>query len=128
MGRTDGRCVGCGQPATNIQHRKARGMGGTRSVSVGHPANGLPMCGSGTTGCHGWTEANPAHALALGWRLDQAADPTLSVFWSVAGPWRWNLVDTAGLLHYVDIEDLPPALLSRAATASLEFADYLRDR
>ena len=36
------RCAGCGRPADSAQHRRARGMGGTSDVTIGHPANGVP--------------------------------------------------------------------------------------
>jgi hypothetical protein len=41
-------------------------MGGTRAPWVNQPANLLSLCGSGTTGCHGWTEHHPAEAKAAG--------------------------------------------------------------
>jgi hypothetical protein len=33
------------------------------------------MCGSGTTGCHGYVEANPTEATRNGFRIPQNADP-----------------------------------------------------
>lgn len=82
------RCVGCGnnQPLT-CQHRIARGMGGTSNNLIGHPSNGVALCGSGTTGCHGWTEAHPKHAGALGWRVSRHEDPGLIPWWTQYG-WR----------------------------------------
>lgn len=134
MGRHDGRCVGCGRPATNVQHRIARGMGGTSRGRLGHPANGLPMCGSGTTGCHGWAEAHPVHALALGWRLEQGTDPVRAAYWTQpgAGPWRWSAVTEDGHGVYVDPDDLQDHLTAHdvlAATNALrEFASTRTDR
>lgn len=86
-----GRCVGCGRTDLTAQHRRARGMGGTREVSIGHPANGLPLCGSGSTGCHGWAERHPLLAELLGWRLDHATPALGSPWWDRAWGWRkWH--------------------------------------
>jgi hypothetical protein len=128
-GRTGDQCAGCRAPATNIQHRVARGMGGTRDARKGHPANGIPLCGSGTTGCHGWAEANPEHALALGWRLPQGADPLEWPYWSAAGPWRWVLVDPAGFIVYVDEdEDITPEQRDAARLAVESLREDRRTR
>lgn len=50
-------------------------MGGTRRGDVNSPANLVLLCGSATTGCHGWVEAHPGEAARLGFRLGQWADP-----------------------------------------------------
>lgn len=59
----------------SVQHRRARGMGGTVRPDTSQPQNGIALCGSATTGCHGWVEAHPAEAEANGWRVPQAGDP-----------------------------------------------------
>jgi hypothetical protein len=41
----------------SIQHRLARGMGGTRRTDIHDMPSLLVLCGDGTTGCHGWVEA-----------------------------------------------------------------------
>jgi hypothetical protein len=58
-----------------IQHRKARGMGGSTDPAKNMPASLLSLCGSGTTRCHGWVEAHPAAAADLGYRVAQHEDP-----------------------------------------------------
>jgi hypothetical protein len=69
-------CVRCGIyiPSApwsgSAQHRCARGMGGTTVAWRQRPANGILLCGSGTTGCHGWVEAHGRAAEACGWRLE----------------------------------------------------------
>lgn len=35
------------------------------------PANLLLLCGSGTTGCHGWIEAHRGDSLDLGWLVSR---------------------------------------------------------
>ncbi|WPM94283.1 HNH endonuclease [Arthrobacter phage Marchesin] len=59
----------------SIQHRRARGMGGSRSQATNQPANLLLVCGTGTTECHGWIEAHPVEALARGFRISSSASP-----------------------------------------------------
>jgi len=56
-----GVCLGA---ATNISHRQAKGQGGPWTA-----ANCMDSCGSGTTGCHGWVEANPIEAASRGLRI-----------------------------------------------------------
>jgi len=59
--------------------------------------NLLTLCGSGTTGCHGWVEAHPQDATMSGWSVPSWADPaTVPVRhwehgWALATPdgtWR----------------------------------------
>lgn len=50
-------CVRCGAQAQSWQHRVAAGRGGPTDHF-----NCVPLCGDGTTGCHGWAEANPTEA------------------------------------------------------------------
>lgn len=42
----------------SLHHRRPRGMGGTRRADVHSPAALLSICGSGTSGCHGYVEKN----------------------------------------------------------------------
>lgn len=41
-------------------------MGGDRRPETKTAANGLLLCGSGVTGCHGWVEGNRDEAYELG--------------------------------------------------------------
>lgn len=59
----------------SIHHRRPRGMGGTSRTDANSPANLLLLCGSGTTGCHGWVEANREAALEQGFLVRQGDDP-----------------------------------------------------
>lgn len=66
-------CARCGRFILgygSIQHRKARGMGGTSDPRVNDPRNLILLCGSGTTGCHGWVESHPDQARTEGFRID----------------------------------------------------------
>lgn len=83
-----GRCLGCGRTDVTTQHRRARGMGGTSDVTIGHPANGVPLCGSGNTGCHGWAESHPHDARLLGWALAPGEEALVAPFWDRLYGWR----------------------------------------
>lgn len=126
--RDDFRCVGCGAASPlNCQHRLARGMGGTSSDLKSTPANGILLCGSGTTGCHGWVEHHPAPASALGWRLWQGEDPSLKPYWDRS--YGWRLPDPYGQATYVDPdEDMTPFRRRWADTALGVYRQYLKQR
>ncbi|MGW4422767.1 HNH endonuclease [Streptosporangium sp. NPDC004631] len=86
--RDGGRCVRCGKaPARDedsIHHRIPRGRGGENTA-----VNLLLLCGSGTTGCHGWVEKNRAAAYGLGYLVETGIDPA-DVPVAVAGQgWRY---------------------------------------
>lgn len=72
--RDRGRCLRCGHWGTNVQHRIGRGMGGTSRREVNEDlASLVTMCGSGTTGCHGWATEHPAEAYATGWAIRRSS-------------------------------------------------------
>ncbi|MER7014528.1 HNH endonuclease signature motif containing protein [Saccharopolyspora sp. NPDC000359] len=63
-------CERCGVAlGTNVHHRRPRGAGGSKDPATNTPSNLLLLCGSGTTGCHGWVESNRAAAYRHGWLL-----------------------------------------------------------
>jgi hypothetical protein len=73
--RRDGYCcVACGiyigDRPFSIQHRVARGQGGTNS-----PSNLVVLCGSGITGCHGRCEQRDREYQARGYWLESWQDP-----------------------------------------------------
>jgi hypothetical protein len=61
----------------SIQHRRARGSGGTDRPDTNCPQNGIALCGSATSagGCHEWVESNREEARLSGWAIRQADDP-----------------------------------------------------
>src|SRR4249919_4099970 len=60
-------CRRCGKPATNVHHRINRGMGGSKRTD---DLTALVMlCGSGTTGCHGYVTTHPEEAYRTGWSI-----------------------------------------------------------
>ena len=114
----DHRCVGCGRPDITAQHRRARGMGGSRRAELGQAPNGVPLCGHGTAGCHGWTEHHPTEATLLGWRLTAGQDPLDEPYWTRFGWRRWTLDHDCYLVAYVDPLDLDHPLERTAAVAA----------
>jgi 5-methylcytosine-specific restriction protein A len=110
--RDEARCALCGDLTRQIQHRRARGMGGTVLDWIGNAANGVLLCGSGTTGCHGAIERNPELARALGYRLDPGEDPELVPVWyEREGFWRLLSHDQAMWRWDLDRQDPDRALL-----------------
>jgi hypothetical protein len=77
IARAGGVCEVCGEKPTrdgSIHHRRPRGMGGTRNPEINSPTNLMYLCGSGTTGCHGWIESNRNDARVLGYLLRSGDD------------------------------------------------------
>lgn len=93
----DGGCFVCGAPANNLHHRLARGAGGSKLAFVNAPANLLLLCGSGTSGCHGWVESHRLVAYELG-LLVRRNGVLLPAEVPVFSRWRgcWFLLDDAG--------------------------------
>lgn len=73
--RDRGCCFRCGAVCApwrrgqdwSIHHRRPRGSGGSSLEWVSRAANGVLLCGTGTTGCHGWAESNRTVARELGY-------------------------------------------------------------
>lgn len=73
--RDQQRCARCGViiwSGGSRHHRKFRSRRGGDEVS-----NGLLLCGSGTTGCHGWAHSNPRSARMAGFAVESHEDPRL---------------------------------------------------
>jgi hypothetical protein len=68
--RAGGRCERCAGIGASYHHRKKKGQGGEWS-----PDNIVYLCGSGTTGCHGWIEHNPDKAETEGFHVRPWDDP-----------------------------------------------------
>jgi 5-methylcytosine-specific restriction protein A len=77
--RDDWTCVSCGNPITglfSIQHRVARGQGGTSNPAINSPANLILLCGSATSpGCHLRAESRDSEMHARGFWLNHHEDP-----------------------------------------------------
>lgn len=100
------QCVRCGSGVQgdrgegwSIQHRRARGSGGTLRSDANATQTLLVLCGSATTLCHGWVESNRTAAEAYGWAIKSNEDPlTKPVKHSLHG---WVLLDNEGKFRKV---------------------------
>lgn len=100
LSRDGHRCVRCGMQSTQIHHRRPRGMGGTTQQSTDEPANGVVLCGSGTTGCHGWVESHRSQAVSDGLIVSQGQEPATVPVLLYQGMGRaWYILDNVGLAH-----------------------------
>lgn len=95
--RDHGLCQWCGELVSvddySLQHRRARGMGGSRSTVTNSAANGVVVHGSGTTGCHGYIESHPVEAAERGFRVRQSDDPRMVPLIDWRGHAWWLTVD-----------------------------------
>lgn len=62
--RAGSMCELCSKPANNAHHRRNLSQGGRNVLS-----NLLLLCGSGTTGCHGWITEHPEMSYRNGWSI-----------------------------------------------------------
>lgn len=88
----------------SFHHRQPRGMGGTTRPEVNSPVNILLVCGTGTTGCHGFIEAHRTSAEAEGWLVRHGQDPGSVPVMVHAGLWAWRVVDGGDLRPGARIE------------------------
>jgi 5-methylcytosine-specific restriction protein A len=79
--RDDYRCASCNKPIIgeqySLQHRDARGMGGTSDPAANSPANLITLCGSATSpgGCHLRAESRDQEMHDRGFWLNSHEDP-----------------------------------------------------
>jgi hypothetical protein len=93
-------------------------MGGTTVDDVARAVNGVPLCGSGTTGCHGWAEHHPILAELLGWRLASGSEYG-EPWWNLQRWCRWAILDGCPSILYVDDMELDRFLQRTAAITAL---------
>jgi len=91
--RDGGKCVMHGDRAETVHHRN-------HNHSDDRPSNRVSVCGSGTTGAHGWIEAHPAAAgleSFRGWTVSKHDPRPLTEIpvWMAQGPYGegWYLLD-----------------------------------
>lgn len=96
-GFCDVRVTGCWDEGTQLHHRRARGMGGSRDPRTGGAANALNVC----LPCHQHLEtAERAEARDRGWIVRQGADPREVPVYRYR---RWVRLDDAGGLAPVEV-------------------------
>ena len=118
--RRDGEaCVRCGLSLAWLpgsrHHRQRRQVGGHRV------ANLILLCGSGTTGCHGWVHANPQAARDNGWIVSAYVKNVELVpvkRWTPEFGLQWFCIDDAGAAWLMS----PDAARKRFAFLGLEAA------
>lgn len=70
--RDEETCQRCSRPATDVHHRKVKGMGGTGDEEVAFGlANLVSLCRE----CHSHVHANPAESYELGWLVHSWDEP-----------------------------------------------------
>ena len=79
MSRSAFHCERCGKRLgegehVSVHHRTPRGMGGSHDERLNLMSNLMALCGSGTTGCHGWIEHNREEARQNGWLVSRGTD------------------------------------------------------
>ena len=94
-------CEACltwlGEHGGQIQHIKARGMGGSRDPELGSPVGGALLCGTPMSGCHGLCEAWDPGMYAAGFWIrfaERLGAKPIRAGWRT-GTWteRWLLAD-----------------------------------
>jgi len=95
--RSEGYCevlaAGCDMAATEIHHRRARGMGSTKRPETNYASNLLAICRR----CHLRCEASRSWALDNGFLVRQSANPADVPVW-----WRSNWKGNRKLLVLLD--------------------------
>jgi len=78
-------------------------MGGSKNELLHLPANLIALCGSGTTGCHGWVESNRTKAREMGLLIQNVESAEEIPFQDKKGNW-WKL-DNLGQKERFDINE-----------------------
>jgi hypothetical protein len=116
LARDGHACVCCGRDISagmySLQHRRARGAGGSAREDTNRPANLVTLCGHATSpdGCHARVESQPTWAHVRGYRVDQGRDPAAAPLW-----WHGELVLLAhdGTVWLVEPTTEVPQILQR---------------
>ena len=101
MARAQFKCERCGQSVQNIpvsvHHRRPRAMGGTKRLETNYPSNLMVLCGTGTSGCHGYLESHRTEAMDYGFIVPQYEMPSnVAVKTYIYG---WVFLDDEGSLR-----------------------------
>ena len=94
------KCLGSLADGMSVHHRRPRGMGGTKIPAINSAENLLALCGSGTTGCHGWVESNREDAYSRGLLVRSGRMSHTTPYRDDRGDW-WLLVGSTK--HRIDM-------------------------
>lgn len=64
-------------------------MGGSLEDKINQAANLIVLCGTGTTGCHGWIESHRQEGRETGMLLYRIDDPEQIPFTDIDGVVHW---------------------------------------
>ena len=106
LGRNGYKCEKCGEDflwGVSVHHRRPRMMGGSKNELLHQPANLIALCGSGTTGCHGWVESHRDKARELGYLIMKVESAQDIPFRDNSGKW-WK-IDNLGQREQFDIRE-----------------------
>lgn len=126
IARDGSYCQWCGRYAQpvpgfySLQHRRARGAGGTNRLDANGMANLVFVCGTATTGCHEFIESHPAEAAARGFRISQGESPSeipIRCRNPISGL-SWHLLDDDGNKPFMTIADAESVLRARGILGS----------
>lgn len=88
------KCERCRQDflklGVSIHHRRPRMMGGSKNEELHKAANLIALCGSGTSGCHGWVESNREEARTFGYLIVKVESAEQIPFKDLNGDW-WTI-------------------------------------
>jgi 5-methylcytosine-specific restriction protein A len=75
--RDNSICQSCRLPATDVHHRKVKGMGGSHDQSVHSLANLICLCRN----CHDYIHAHPLESYGFGFLVRNGDDPEKVPVW-----------------------------------------------
>ena len=72
-------------------------------AEVHSPAKLIDLCGTGTTGCHGWVHAHPEEAREHGWLLRSTDSPKRTPM--LHALYGWVLLDDQGHVEIIEANE-----------------------
>ena len=102
-------CLRCGTnihdpslwPGRSGHHRQLRRRADPAVRDL--PCNIVELCGSGTTGCHGWVHAHPEEAREYGWLLRSTENPKKTPM--LHALYGWVLLDDQGHVEIIEANE-----------------------
>lgn len=91
-------CVRCGRSLYSVLtfSRHHRRMRSHPFPGLHLPGNVIDVCGSGSTGCHGYIHEHPAESYEMGWLVRGTSDVLPTEVPMLTALHGWVLIDDAG--------------------------------